>query len=250
MIRYDHPGAEIVPRRPRNSRPGNCGPGNCAPRNCDCPAGRRPAAVSLGRVAAAQECHARDGEVHGDVICPFRPRFDPVAATEAYVARLTPEQIAKSNSYFEGGYWLQLWGFLVSSAISVILLATRLSARMRDLAERVIPFRFGQGPLRTLVFGAQYFLFTTVLSFPLSVYSGYFREHQYNLSNQSFGDWLKDASIGMVVLAVIGGIALMVLYAILQLRAEELVDLGVRGLGGVLVRRQFAGPRLHRAPLQ
>ena len=138
-----------------------------------------------------------------------------MTATQAYVARLTPEQIAKSDSYFEGGYWLQLWGFLVSSAISLILLTTRLSARMRDLAERIIRFRFAQGPLRTLVFGAQYFLFTAVLNFPLAVYSGYFREHQYDLSNQSFGAWLKDASIGMVVLAVIGGIALMVLYAIL-----------------------------------
>jgi STE24 endopeptidase len=146
---------------------------------------------------------------------PTGPRFDPVTATEAYVARLTPEQIAKSDSYFEGGYWLKLWGFLVSSAISVILLATGLAARMRNLAERIIRFRFAQGPLRTLVFGAQYFLFTTVLSFPLDVYAGYFREHQYDLSNQSFGDWLKDASIGVAVLAVIGGIALMVLYAIL-----------------------------------
>ncbi len=144
------------------------------------------------------------------------PRFDPVAATDAYVARLTPEQIAKSNAYFEGGYWLQLWSFLVSSAISLILLTTRLSAGMRNLAERVIGFRFAQGPLRTLIYGFQYFLFTTALSFPLSMYAGYFREHAYNLSNQSLGDWLRDALIGVVVLAVIGGIGLMVLYAILQ----------------------------------
>ncbi len=147
---------------------------------------------------------------------PSAPRFDPVAATDAYVARLTPEQIAKSNAYFEGGYWLQLWSFLVSSAISLILLTTRLSAGMRNVAERIIGFRFAQAPLRTLIYGFQYFLFTTVLSFPLSLYAGYFREHAYNLSNQSLGDWLRDALIGVVVLAVIGGIGLMVLYAILQ----------------------------------
>jgi STE24 endopeptidase len=149
-------------------------------------------------------------------VAPITPRLDPVTATEAYVARLTPEQIAKSDSYFEGGYWLHLWDFLVSSAISLILLTTGLAARMRNLAERVVSFRFAQGPFRTLLFGFQYFLFTTILSFPLSVYTGYFREHQYNLSNQTFGAWLKDALIGVVVLAVIGGIALMVLYVILQ----------------------------------
>jgi len=37
---------------------------------------------------------------------------DPVAATEAYLARLSPEQREKSDSYFEGGYWLILWDFL------------------------------------------------------------------------------------------------------------------------------------------
>jgi STE24 endopeptidase len=59
-------------------------------------------------------------------------------------------------------------------------------------------------------------LFTTVLSFPLSVYEGYFREHEYGLSNQEFGPWLKEQGIGIAVEAVIGGIAIMVLYAILQ----------------------------------
>ncbi|HEX6863537.1 MAG TPA: hypothetical protein VF414_12010, partial [Thermoanaerobaculia bacterium] len=37
---------------------------------------------------------------------------DPVAATEAYLARLSPAQREKSDSYFEGGYWLILWDFL------------------------------------------------------------------------------------------------------------------------------------------
>jgi STE24 endopeptidase len=144
------------------------------------------------------------------------PRFDPVAATEVYMARLTPEQIARSDSYFEGGYWLLLWDFLLSSALSLILLATGLSARMRDFAERAVRFRRAQAPARTLVFGAQYFLFTMVLSFPLALYEGYFREHKYGLSNQTLGAWLTDQGIGIAVGAVLGGVAIMILYAILR----------------------------------
>jgi hypothetical protein len=38
--------------------------------------------------------------------------FDVNAAVEAYLAKMSPEQRARSNAYFEGGYWLQLWDFL------------------------------------------------------------------------------------------------------------------------------------------
>ncbi|HET6328212.1 MAG TPA: M48 family metallopeptidase [Planctomycetaceae bacterium] len=138
--------------------------------------------------------------------------FDPVAATEVYVARLTPEQIAKSDSYFEGGYWLILWNFLLTSALSLILLTTGLSARMRSLAESVVDYRWAQ----TLLFGAQYFLFTTILSFPLSVYEGFFREQKYGLSNQTLGAWLGEQAIGIAIGAALGGIAIMILYAILR----------------------------------
>jgi STE24 endopeptidase len=145
------------------------------------------------------------------------PRLDPVAATEAYVVKLSPDQIAKSDAYFEGGYWLKLWNFLLSSALSLILLTSGLSARMRSVAERAVGIRLAQSPVGALLYGAQYFLFTTVLSFPLAVYEDFFREHKYGLSNQTFAAWLSDQGIGMAVGAVLGGIAIMVLYAILQI---------------------------------
>jgi STE24 endopeptidase len=147
---------------------------------------------------------------------PASPRFDPVAATEAYIAKLTPEQIAKSDAYFEGGYWLRLWNFLLSSALSLILLISGLSARMRAVAESAVKFRWAQAPARTLVFGAQYFLFMTVLSFPLTLYEGFFREQKYGLSNQTLGGWLAEQCIGVAVGAVLGGAAIMILYAILR----------------------------------
>jgi len=124
--------------------------------------------------------------------------------------------IAKSNSYFEGGYWLILWNFLVSAGLLLVLLTTGLSARMRNVAERVWPFRFARSSAVTLVYGAQYFLFTMILGFPLTIYQDFFREHHYGLSDQPLGDWLKDQAIGIAVGAVLGGIAIMVLYAILR----------------------------------
>src|SRR5215218_10653528 len=76
---------------------------------------------------------------------------DPVAATEAYLARLSPEQREKSDSYFEGGYWLILWDFLYGLGVAALLLGTGLSARMRNLAERVVRFR----PLQVFLYWLQ-----------------------------------------------------------------------------------------------
>ena len=63
--------------------------------------------------------------------------IDPVAATRAYLAELPADKKARSDAYFEGGYWLQLWSFLYGSAVLLVLLQTGLSSRMRALAERV-----------------------------------------------------------------------------------------------------------------
>jgi len=42
-------------------------------------------------------------------------QFDPEAATNAYLAQIPADATARSNAYFEGGYWLLLWDFLVSA---------------------------------------------------------------------------------------------------------------------------------------
>lgn len=141
------------------------------------------------------------------------PHFDPQAATEAYLARMTPAQRARSDAYFEGGYWLILWDFLYGLAVAWLLLGSRLSARMRDLAERLTRFRW----LQTSLYAAQYILVTFVLTWPLALYTDFFREHRYGLSSQSFGGWMGDELKGIVVALVLGGgLALPLLYWVLR----------------------------------
>jgi len=137
---------------------------------------------------------------------------DPVAATEAYLARLSPEQRAKSDSYFEGGYWLILWDFLYGLGVAALLLGTGLSARMRNLAERVVRFR----PVQVFLYWLQYLVLTTLLTFPLVLYAGFFREHKYGLSNQTFPEWLIDLLKGVAVGALLGGLAVVGIYAIFR----------------------------------
>jgi STE24 endopeptidase len=140
------------------------------------------------------------------------PGFNVDTATRAWLATMPPEQKTRSDSYFEGGYWLILWDFLYGAAIAIVLLATRWSARMRDLAERITRFR----PLQTFLYWTQYSIAVFVLGFPLTVYEGFLREHQYGLSNQNFGSWMGDQGKSLAVGIILGGLLVMMLFGIVR----------------------------------
>ena len=140
------------------------------------------------------------------------PAFSVDAATEAYLALMPPAAKARSDAYFEGGYWLILWDFLVASAISLLLLTRGWSARMRQRAERITRFRYAQ----TLLYWVQYVGLTYLLSFPLVAFESFFREHRYGLSTQTFGAWLGDEAKGLLVTALLGGLAVALLFTIVR----------------------------------
>lgn len=138
--------------------------------------------------------------------------FDADAATQAYMAELTPAQRANSDAYFEGGYWLTGWDLLVALGVAWLLLGTRLSARMRNLAERLTRWRW----LQTAIYAIQYIVLTTVLTLPWALYEGYFREHQYGLSNLGLGGWLGEQAKGLAVGLIFGTLALVLIYAVIR----------------------------------
>ena len=139
--------------------------------------------------------------------------FDPVAATQSWLATVPKNEREKSDAYFEGGYWLILWNFLMAAAISIFLLASRISARLRDFAERVCRGSW-QLPLQVILYVIPYFLIVAMLSFPLNLYENFFREHQYSFATQSFLPWFRDQLIGFSIAIVTGTILLIVLYAV------------------------------------
>jgi STE24 endopeptidase len=140
------------------------------------------------------------------------PGFDVDSATQAYLALLTPEQRARSDAYFEGKYWLGLWGLLYSLAVLFALLALRWSARLRDWAQRATTKRWVQ----TLLYGLLFTPLVWLLSLPFSAYTGFVREHDYGLSNQSFGAWLWDDLKGMLLSAVLFAIVVVAVYGFVR----------------------------------
>lgn len=145
------------------------------------------------------------------------PRPDPAvsgvaAATEAYLDSVPPDKRARSDAYFEGGYWLQLWNFLWSSLALLVLLQTGLSAWLRDRAVALTRRRF----LQPAIYWIGFTLFTFAFAFPLTVYSAFFREHQYGLATQTFGGWFTDQMKALALGLVLGAVVIAVLYAALR----------------------------------
>jgi len=138
--------------------------------------------------------------------------FDPKAATDAYLATVAGEARAKSDAYFEGGYWLQLWDALYAIGVALLLLFTRVAAGMRSFAERVMPWRW----LQTLFFAVMFVVVTALLTFPLTIYEGFYREHEFGLSNQTMGEWVSEYGIGLGVNVVLMGIFITGIYAIVR----------------------------------
>ena len=166
--------------------------------------------ASLVPSAKAQTSNANTGTEGGKVTASRS--FDVKAAVDAYLAQIPADKRARSDAYFEGGYWLLLWDFLSTVAVMWILLRFRWSAWMRDLAERLTRFK----PLQTALYWVQFLVVLAVITFPLTVYEGYFREHKYGLSNQSFGQWMRDQGIDLALTAVLGAILLVILFGMVR----------------------------------
>jgi len=140
------------------------------------------------------------------------PGFDAESATRAYLATLDGAARAKSDAYFEGGYWLPLWAALVSILSYWIMLRLGWSASWSGWAGKVTSRKWLQPALYSLPFA----LAATVLTLPWTIYTGFYREHQYGLANQDLAAWSVEQLTLMGVGLVIGAIMFTVIYAVIR----------------------------------
>jgi len=131
------------------------------------------------------------------------PVIGSTEATEDYIARVREAYTPENRRYSSTRTILSLVDPLYAVLVGLLILFAGWAARMRDLSRRVTRFAY----VHTLLFMTLYIAVATLLSLPLSAYSGYVLEHQYGLSNQSLGEWgldqLKDVLVAVLTLGVI-----------------------------------------------
>ena len=147
-----------------------------------------------------------------DLLAAVTANFDPEAATRAYLSTLQGEARAKSDAYFEGGYWLPVWGALVSVVSYWLMLRFRWSAAWSAWAQRVTKRR----SLHPALYSLPFTLIGAVIVLPWTIYVAFTREHQYGLSNQSFLEWFKEWGIVLGVGLVTNAIFFAIIYAVIR----------------------------------
>ncbi len=169
-------------------------------------------AASFGATAYAQAVPYAAPTTHIEV-AQLPPagvaNFDPVKATDAYLARISPKEKARSDAYFEGKYYLLVVDLLYTLVVAGLLLWLKISARMRNIAAGITRYKFLQTPLYVM----QYLVVTMIVSLPLTIYEGFVREHQYGLSNQNFSQWAGEFGINFLVSFVALTVLLTLVYA-------------------------------------
>ncbi len=139
--------------------------------------------------------------------------FDASAATEAYIATMDAAARARSDAYFEGGYWLILINLAAGLAMAWLLLQTGFSKGLRDRTQRLVRSK----SLTVALYAAVYTVVTTLILFPLTLWQGYFREHAYGLSTMTLGSWVSEQAISLVTGTIMVAIFLTIFYLVLRL---------------------------------
>lgn len=142
--------------------------------------------------------------------------FDVNAATREYMDIITPEQKARSDAYFEGGYWIQLWDFILGIIIAWIFLSPGLSKFLMRIASMMKSVNY-----QNLIYIVLYIFLAFLIAFPYSVYTDFFREHSYGLSNLTFTGWFSEEMISLILLLVFGSLLLMILYMVMRKMEEQ-----------------------------
>jgi STE24 endopeptidase len=172
------------------------------------------------------------------------PFVTPEQATLAWIATMGPEATARSNSYFEGGYLLLLAGWAVTVASCALLIWLKLLPNLRDRLEGRVKNGFFMGVILTIVAT----IALSILSFPLDLYAGFYREHQFGLATQTLPEWLGEFAIGFAINLIISALAISGLYQIVK-RAPNTWWIWGAGATGAFMALMIAIAPVFIAPL-
>src|SRR5947209_11278860 len=108
--------------------------------------------------------------------------------------------------------WLEIGDLIVSFGFLIALLAAGWTNTLSGLARRMGGDHYWLNLFLYVLFLS---LISKVLGFALDFY-GFRLEHQFNLSNQHFGSWIKDEMKGWVLGLVLGAILAEIVYALIR----------------------------------
>jgi STE24 endopeptidase len=134
----------------------------------------------------------------------------PAAATARYIDGLGAEALAAAQTYTIGNHWLLLAGVIVSLLTALVMVRAGL---MDWIAGRFAGRRWA---LATFLTAGAFFIVTDLIQLPWQLLTGWQRERAFGLSSQPLGDYLGQWSLDLAINAVLGGLFLLGVYALIR----------------------------------
>ena len=136
--------------------------------------------------------------------------FDPNAATARYIDSLGPAALQKAHDYTVGKEWMLLWSLIVAAMVTWLIVRSgvldRIDAKLGEKRRK----------LRAFTVAFVYFIISTVLTLPWSIYADWWRERSYGRTSQPLSDWLLQLGIATIVSALIGALFFLCLYWLMR----------------------------------
>lgn len=139
-------------------------------------------------------------------------RFDPAAATAAYLAQMSPAEHERAVEYTRATEWHLLFGWLASLFVAWLIVRSGVLTTLRDVLNDSRPRPWATAFLLALVYG----LMAWVLGLPWAVYSDWWFEKQYGLTSQPLVGFLGDGLKLLPFSLIFGAVFLTLLYALLR----------------------------------
>src|SRR3954454_10651999 len=136
--------------------------------------------------------------------------FDPNAATARYIDSLGPAALQKAHDYTVGKEWMLLWSLIVAAAVTWLIVRSGILNRLAA--------KFGERHRNTSAFAIAivYFIVSTILTLPWSIYADWWREKSYGRTAQPLADWLLQLGIAAIVSAFVGAVFFLCVYWLMR----------------------------------
>ncbi len=118
----------------------------------------------------------------------------------------------KAKAYQRKKYFISLFHLALEIVILVFLISSGATFFFKQTAGSVTPIYFFQ----IVVYYALFFLTLWAFDFFLALYSGFYLEHAYGLSNQNFGGWLIEMGKKTLLSFVLSLLLILGLYFLIQ----------------------------------
>jgi STE24 endopeptidase len=141
--------------------------------------------------------------------------FDPNAATARYIDSLGPAALQKAHDYTVGKEWMELWSLIIAALVTWLIVRSGVLDRLESkIAEK-------WANARAFIVALVYFIVSTILTLPWSIYSDWWRERNYGRTSQPFLDWLLQLGIATIVTSLLAAIFFTGVYWLMRRTKER-----------------------------